>query len=93
MSNILLSFRVEQKDKDRGAEIGENLGIDLPTYFRICLARLIKENGIPFSMKIENEKSDNLNETVVSEVIKNETDTLGKSIEEINAELTMLINR
>jgi DNA-damage-inducible protein J len=34
-------------------KICEQLGIDLQTYLRMCISRLIAENGIPFSMRVE----------------------------------------
>lgn len=37
------------------ADICERIGIDLPTYMRMCISRLIQENGIPFSMKLGKE--------------------------------------
>lgn len=33
--------------------ICEKLGIDLQTYLRMCVSRLILENGIPFSVKLD----------------------------------------
>jgi DNA-damage-inducible protein J len=29
------------------------MGLTLPAYLRICMIRLNKENGIPFSMKLD----------------------------------------
>ena len=53
MVNTLVQFRVDENDRTEAIEICSKLGIDLQSYFRICLARLIREKGIPFSMKIE----------------------------------------
>ncbi len=41
----------------QAVNICEQLGIDLLTYIRMCILRLVAENGIPFSMKIENSGS------------------------------------
>ena len=56
MVNTLVQFRVDESDRTEAMEICSKLGIDLQSYFRICLARLIREKGIPFSMKIEEAK-------------------------------------
>ena len=55
MANTLVQFRTEEASRAKAARICERLGIDLPTYLRICVSRLIEENGIPFSMKLESE--------------------------------------
>ena len=56
MVNTLVQFRVDESDRTEAIEICSKLGIDLQSYFRICVARLIREKGIPFSMKIEEAK-------------------------------------
>ena len=56
MVNTLVQFRVDESDRTEAIEICSKLGIDLQSYFRICLAKLIREKGIPFSMKIEEAK-------------------------------------
>ncbi len=56
MVNTLVQFRVDESDRTEAMEICSKLGIDLQSYFRICLAKLIREKGIPFSMKIEEVK-------------------------------------
>lgn len=53
MSNSLVQFRAEDAAKIKAIKICEQLGIDLPTYLRMCIARLVQENGIPFSMKLD----------------------------------------
>lgn len=51
MPNNLVSFRVEEDKIKEANEICDRLGLDLPSYLRLCISRLIKEDGIPFSMK------------------------------------------
>ena len=53
MANSLVQFRTDDTSKIKASVICERLGIDLPTYMRMCISRLIQENGIPFSMKLE----------------------------------------
>ena len=53
MSNTLIQFRIEETARIKAVSICEKLGIDLPTYLRMCMSRLIQENGVPFSMKVD----------------------------------------
>ena len=53
MANSLIQFRDDDTAKLQAIQILEQLGIDLPTYLRMCIARLNLERGIPFSMKLE----------------------------------------
>ena len=53
MASSLVQFRTEDTTKLKAISIWEKLGIDLPTYMRMCISRLIQENGIPFSMKLD----------------------------------------
>lgn len=55
MANSLVQFRTDDTSKIKAMDICERLGIDLPTYMRMCISRLIQENGIPFSMKLGKE--------------------------------------
>lgn len=62
MANTLVQFRTDETAKLKAINICEQLGIDLPTYMRMCISRLIQENGIPFSM--------NLNDLTENKAIK-----------------------
>lgn len=53
MASALVQFRTDDTAKIKAMSICERLGIDLPTYMRMCVSRLIQENGIPFSMKLD----------------------------------------
>ena len=53
MPNTLVQFRTDENSRIKAMIICEQLGIDLQTYMRMCISRLIYENGIPFSMKVE----------------------------------------
>lgn len=55
MANSLVQFRTDDTLKIKAASICERLGIDLPTYMRMCISRLVQENGIPFRMKLGTE--------------------------------------
>ena len=53
MANTLIQFRIENDEKLRSSQILETMGLSLPAYLRICMIRLNKEKGIPFSMKLD----------------------------------------
>lgn len=55
MANSLVQFRVDDMTRLQAASICERLGIDLSTAMRMFLSRIVQENGIPFSMKLEND--------------------------------------
>ena len=50
MASTLIQFRIEKDEKQRSSQILETMGL---AYLRICMIRLNKENGIPFSMKLD----------------------------------------
>ena len=52
MANTLVQFRTDEASRIKAIQICEQLGIDLQTYMRMCISRLISENGVPFSMKV-----------------------------------------
>ena len=53
MASTLVQFRVDDKEKMQAVQVCEKLGLNLQSYLKICMARLVQEQGIPFSMKIE----------------------------------------
>ncbi len=52
MASTLVQFRTEDSAKSTAISICDKLGIDLQSYLRMCIARLNQENGIPFSMNV-----------------------------------------
>lgn len=88
MVNTLVQFRVDESDRTEAMEICSKLGIDLQSYFRICLARLIREKGIPFSMKIEEVKENKgISAMKRASKIAKEYGIADLSLDEINAEI------
>ena len=57
MASVLVQFRTEETEKLKSIQILERLGLSLPTYLRMCMSRLNQENGVPFSMKLEEENN------------------------------------
>lgn len=88
MANTLVQFRTEETTRVKAANICEKLGIDLPTYMRMCISRLVSENGIPFSMKLD-EASENkgIRAMKAASRIAEENGISDMTLEEINAEI------
>ena len=88
MANTLVQFRIDEAERAEAAQICMHLGIDLPTYFRMCVSRLVKEGGIPFIMKLEDI---NVNKGVLAmkraSKIAKEKGISDMTLDEINAEI------
>lgn len=88
MANTLVQFRADETARIKAVSICERLGIDLQTYLRMCMSRLIQENGIPFSMKLD-EASENrgLAAMKAASRIAAENGIADMTLDEINAEI------
>ena len=88
MANSLIQFRAEEASRIKASNICEKLGIDLPTYMRMCISRLIQENGIPFSMNL-NDISENkaIRAMKAASRIAEENGIADMTLDEINAEI------
>ena len=87
MANSLVQFRADDTSKVKAVNICEQLGIDLPTYLRMCITRLVQENGIPFSMKVNNSENRALNAMKAASRIAAENGISDMTLDEINAEI------
>ena len=88
MASTLVQFRTEDTNKIKATQICELLGIDLPTYMRMCISRLIQENGIPFSMKLDTgTENKGLRAMKAASRIAFENGISEMSLDEINAEI------
>lgn len=88
MANSLVQFRTEESTRIKAVNICEKLGLDLPTYMRMCLSRLVQENGIPFTMNL-NDLSENkaVKAMKVASRIAAENGLSDMTLDEINAEI------
>lgn len=88
MANSLVQFRTEEITKKKASSICEKLGIDLPTYMRMCISRLVQENGIPFTMNL-NDLSENkaVKAMKAASKIAAENGISDMTLDEINAEI------
>ena len=88
MAGTLIQFREDENKKIKATEICARLGVDLQTYMRICLARLIEENGFPFSMILAEKKpSPAISAMKKAGQIAKQNGISEMSLDEINAEI------
>lgn len=89
MANTLVQFRTEEDSRIKAISICEKLGIDLQTYMRMCISRLIQENGIPFSMKLDDlPENKGLKAMKAASKIAYENGISDMTLDEINAEIS-----
>ncbi len=88
MANTLIQFRAEESSRIKAVSICEKLGIDLQTYLRMCMSRLVQENGIPFSMKLDSKSEpDALKAMKAASRIAEENGISDMTLDEINEEI------
>lgn len=94
MANTLVQFRAEEESRVKAVSICEKLGIDLQTYLRMCMSRLVQENGIPFSMKLDDRCESNARKAMKdASRIAEENGISEMTLEEINAEIAAVRKR
>ena len=85
---VLIQFRVDKKLKQEVTDIYEQLGIDLPTAFRMFMKRSKQVRGIPFDLTLSEDiitRTDALK--AFYEARKQTADIPDMSLEEINEEI------
>ena len=94
MANSLIQFRTEEVSRIKAMTICERLGIDLQTYMRMCISRLIQENGIPFSMKLDDLPDNKAVRAMKSASrIAEENGVSDMTLDEINSEIAEARNQ
>lgn len=53
MAKTLVQFRTDETERAVAEQILVQPGLDMPSYLRMCVSRLVRAKGIPFSMKVE----------------------------------------
>ncbi|MEE8837207.1 MAG: type II toxin-antitoxin system RelB/DinJ family antitoxin [Eubacteriales bacterium] len=88
MANTLIQFRADETEKVEATEILNQLGLDMPSYLRMCVSRLVRDKGIPFSMRI-NSLSENKGVSAMKRAsqIAEENGISDMTLDEINAEI------
>lgn len=89
MSSSLVQFRTDDIEKAKAIIICKKLGLDLPSYLRMCISRLNQENGVPFSMNINDIPANNgLAAMQAASAIAKENGIDNMTLDEINAEIS-----
>ena len=86
---VLIQFRADKKLKEEVSDIYEQLGMDLPTAFRMFMKRSKQVMGLPFEATLPKQtvtRADALN--AFYEARKQMEDEPEMSLDEINAEIT-----
>ena len=88
MANTLVEFRADETERAEATQILDQLGLDMPSYLRMCVSRLVRDRGIPFSMKID-EAPENRGVSAMKRAsrIAEENGISDMTLDEINAEI------
>lgn len=58
MANSLIQFRIDEETRSQAILICEKIGIDLQTYLRMSLKRLVSQKDLPFiALNIQEDSS------------------------------------
>ena len=87
MASILIQFRTEDTEKIKSIQILDKLGLTLPAYLKMCMSRLNQEQGIPFSMKLNESDTPGIRALEKADKIAKEYNISDMSLDEINAEI------
>jgi len=88
MASTLIQFRTEDTEKIKSIQILDKLGLTLPSYLKMCMSRLNQEQGIPFSMKLDNTDTPGIRALDKASKIAEEYNISNMSLDEINAEIS-----
>ena len=87
MASALVQFRTDEAEKIEAIQVCEKLGMSLPSYLRMCMSRLIKEQGVPFSMKLTPVDNPGIAAMKRASLIAAEQGIADMTLDEINAEI------
>jgi len=94
MASALIQFRTEESDKIAATQICEKLGLNLSAYLRMCMLRLVQEQGVPFSMKLgDGPENPGVTAMRKASAIASELGISDMSLDEINAEIAAARNQ
>lgn len=83
----MVQFRADEDLKLQATAICSKIGIDLQSYLRMCLVRMVSENGIPFSMRIASEENTGISAMRKAQRIAEQRGIADMTLDEINAEI------
>ena len=92
MASALVQFRTDEAEKIEAIQVCEKLGMNLPSYLRMCMSRLIKEQGVPFSMKLMPTDNPGIAAMKRASQIAAERGISDMTLDEINAEIAAARN-
>ena len=89
MGSALVQFRIDDNEKLQAIAICNKLGMNLPSYLRMCTLRLVQEKGVPFSMKVDTGALENPGVRAMKRAsqIAEECGIADMSLDEINEEI------
>lgn len=85
--STLVQFRLDEDSKLQASLICNKLGIDLQTYMRMCISRLISNNGIPFDMVLSTSQTKGILALEKAGQISKENGNFEMNLDEINEEI------
>ena len=86
---VLIQFRADKALKQEVTEIYEKLGLDLPTAFRMFMARSKMVKGLPFDVTLPKETITRAEaKNAFHELRRQAADITEMSLDEINAEIS-----
>lgn len=87
MANNMIQFRADEELKLQATVICNKIGLDLQSYLRMCLARMVSEKGIPFSVRADESNNSGISAIKRAQRIAEQKGISNMSLDEINAEI------
>lgn len=87
MANNMIQFRADEDLKLQATVICNKIGIDLQSYLRMCLMRMVSENGVPFDMRISDAENAGIAAMRRAQKIAEKRGIADMTLDEINAEI------
>lgn len=87
MANSMVQFRADEDLKLQATVICNKLGMDLPMYLRMCLTRMVSENGIPFDMHVSDADNVGISAMRKAQRIAEKVGISDMTLDEINDEI------
>lgn len=87
MANNMVQFRADEDLKLQATVICNKIGIDLQSYLRMCLARMVSEKGIPFSVRVDETDNSGISAMRKAQRIAEQRGLANMSLDDINAEI------
>ena len=84
MSTTVVQFRIEESLKDDANALFENLGLDMPTAFRMFLKKCVAKQEIPFKLKTSDKKSEKFRKAFYYRNDAKKNNLQDMSLDEIN---------